>query len=326
MPTLKNFIVIEGIDGAGKTTLCHSLAQWLESRGIPSLYVSNPSDSAIGKHVKSWLAVPNEICAKSVFHLFAAAQWDLLAQTIIPAIKAGKVVVCDRYTLSTVAYQLQFADAFPTHTPWILGKKTIIGPEYLGVLAAYPHPEHQIVLTLPWGVAKSRKDKLDAWESSDVRMNRVATFYRDQYHPEVGPKTEVDATTAGADVFARVKHYLASAWRADERFHVLWENPHSISEEMFSLHQVGVIKSINHDKKTITVVWQNYLVDDKPMVEIIHHSQLSSLPRVQYEIGHRFECVTTRLVEDKRLLSVAHMKRITQPGTPTRSVPIVENN
>jgi dTMP kinase len=100
------FIVLEGIDGSGKTTQCRLLAEWLRGQGVPLIATAEPGGTPLGLRVRSLLLDGSDaISPLAELFLFQASRAQLLEQLIRPALAAGQVVLCDRYTLSTIAYQ-----------------------------------------------------------------------------------------------------------------------------------------------------------------------------------------------------------------------------
>ncbi len=101
------FIVIEGIDGAGKTTQVQMLARSMERLGQKTLITCEPSKLPVGGHIRDILEhrVNNNVSAERVALLFAADRLEHLESEIIPALESGVFVISDRYTLSSVAYQ-----------------------------------------------------------------------------------------------------------------------------------------------------------------------------------------------------------------------------
>lgn len=99
------FICFEGIDGAGKSTQVLQLARALESSGVPVEVVADPGTTRIGEAIRSILLENNEpiSCAAQML-LFSAARAELAAY-IRQRMTAGRVVICDRWLLSTLVYQ-----------------------------------------------------------------------------------------------------------------------------------------------------------------------------------------------------------------------------
>lgn len=100
------FIVLEGIDGSGTTSQCRRLARHLRDRGHEVLETRQPSGGVIGRLIREHLAVDAQPMDRAALALlFAADRLHHLQQEIDPALAAGQIVVCDRYVLSSWAYQ-----------------------------------------------------------------------------------------------------------------------------------------------------------------------------------------------------------------------------
>lgn len=106
------FVVLEGLDGAGTTTQCDRIAAALTAQGIPVVTTREPSDGPIGQQLRlaltGRLGLPHRrgaLTEDTLALLFAADRMDHLAAVIEPAVERGAVVLCDRYLLSSLAYQ-----------------------------------------------------------------------------------------------------------------------------------------------------------------------------------------------------------------------------
>ena len=102
------FFVFEGADGAGTTTQCRLLAEALAARGHKIITTREPGGTSIGERIRN-LVLDNrhrEMSENTELLLYAAARAQHVAQTIRPALMAGDLVICDRFTASTVAYQV----------------------------------------------------------------------------------------------------------------------------------------------------------------------------------------------------------------------------
>ena len=101
------FVVLEGMDGAGTTTQARALAGLLTGRGREALYTREPSDGAVGAYIRCILRgeVDHPVSERTLAALFAADRLAHLDAEIGPALARGVDVVCDRYTLSSLAYQ-----------------------------------------------------------------------------------------------------------------------------------------------------------------------------------------------------------------------------
>ncbi len=101
------FITFEGGDGSGKTTQLARTVDWLKSQGKDVLQTFEPGDSPLGKAIRHLLLSGEHTpVAEAEVLLFLADRAQHVQQVIKPALASGKWVVCDRYTDSTLAYQL----------------------------------------------------------------------------------------------------------------------------------------------------------------------------------------------------------------------------
>ncbi len=101
------FIVFEGIDKSGKETQARMLCDYLHNKGIPVIYTEEPNqENPIGRLIKMWLTRQAEIkSGEAITLLYTADRYEHLKRTILPALDAGKNVICDRYFYSTIAYE-----------------------------------------------------------------------------------------------------------------------------------------------------------------------------------------------------------------------------
>ena len=99
------FIALEGIDGSGTTTQLALLAAHLRARGHRVTETAEPSRGPIGQRCREALSLQPPLDDGVLALLFAADRLDHMARCIQPALSAGHVVLCDRYLLSSLAYQ-----------------------------------------------------------------------------------------------------------------------------------------------------------------------------------------------------------------------------
>jgi dTMP kinase len=100
------FVVIEGPEGAGKTTLVAALAEQFRAHGVDPLLVREPGGTVLAERIRG-LLLDSEAAVEPVseLFLFLAARADLVATVVRPALEAGRVILADRFELSTEAYQ-----------------------------------------------------------------------------------------------------------------------------------------------------------------------------------------------------------------------------
>ncbi|PJZ57752.1 dTMP kinase [Leptospira barantonii] len=99
------FIVFEGIDGSGKSTLCKSMTEKLSARGISSVGFTEPTNLETGKYLRKFLRGEIELGRKEQIEAFLNDREESLKQNILPSLESGKNVLLDRYMYSTAAYQ-----------------------------------------------------------------------------------------------------------------------------------------------------------------------------------------------------------------------------
>ena len=98
-------IVLEGIDGSGKTTQCHMIMDFLRKKNYGACYLKEPSDSIFGDRIReSVLRGRRYLKGEEYFFFLKDREYDV-RNNIIPNLKAGKLVIMDRYYFSSMAYQ-----------------------------------------------------------------------------------------------------------------------------------------------------------------------------------------------------------------------------
>ena len=105
--TVGHFISFEGIDGSGKSTQAKVLTKTLEDLGHNVVLTREPGGSIGAEEIRRLVLQgdPDRWSAESEILLFTAARRDHLEKTILPALDAGKIVICDRFADSTRMYQ-----------------------------------------------------------------------------------------------------------------------------------------------------------------------------------------------------------------------------
>ncbi len=105
--TKGKFITLEGLDGSGKTTQIKRLDAWLRERGHVTTLMRQPGGTATGDRIRELLLSSKSagIAPMAEMALMFADRAQAITEVIRPSLEAGKVVVCDRFTDSTEAYQ-----------------------------------------------------------------------------------------------------------------------------------------------------------------------------------------------------------------------------
>jgi dTMP kinase len=98
------FVVLDGIDGCGKSLHSKLLRDGLQARGFNAVRTWEPSESSVGKFIQTML-MTEKIHPIVEALLFAADRYQHLQAEILPSLQSGKIVVCDRYLHSSLAYQ-----------------------------------------------------------------------------------------------------------------------------------------------------------------------------------------------------------------------------
>ncbi len=107
IPPTPKFIVLEGPEGAGKSTQIQRLRDRLLAAGHQVLLVRDPGSTPIGERIRAILLDPAcaDMAMRAEMLLYMAARAQMMSQTILPALAAGQIVLCDRFVSSTLAYQ-----------------------------------------------------------------------------------------------------------------------------------------------------------------------------------------------------------------------------
>ena len=101
------FITLEGLDGSGKTTQINRLAAWLTKRGHAHVVTRQPGGTATGERIRALVldSRATGLAPMAEMALMFADRAQAIAEVIEPALEQGKIVLCDRFTDSTEAYQ-----------------------------------------------------------------------------------------------------------------------------------------------------------------------------------------------------------------------------
>ena len=101
------FITFEGCEGSGKSTQIRLLSEYLQNHGVPCIVTREPGGSTVAERIRTVILdkTNSDMCDECEALLYAAAREQHLKDIVIPALNAGKLVICDRYIDSSLAYQ-----------------------------------------------------------------------------------------------------------------------------------------------------------------------------------------------------------------------------
>jgi dTMP kinase len=166
------FVVLEGPEGSGKSTLVGPLAERMRASGVDPLVVREPGSTRAAEIARQALLDPEHpVGPLAELFLYLAARADLVQSTIRPALDAGRVVLSDRFALSTEAYQMAGRGLDPALVR--AGNQAATGgvrPDLTLILDLAPELGQARQLA-----AGKRQDRLDR-ESVDFHR-RVVNFY-----------------------------------------------------------------------------------------------------------------------------------------------------
>ncbi|HEX9580158.1 MAG TPA: dTMP kinase [Gemmatimonadales bacterium] len=174
------FIVVEGPDGAGKTTLSAGLARRLRDTGLTVRVVREPGGTPLAERARE-AVLDTGLAASPLAELFLmlAARADHVAKVIQPALAAGEVVVSDRFELSTAAYQIAGRQ---------LPREAVLEANRLATGGLAPHLT--LVVDVPAAVGYARRagagKTADRIEGDERALHeRVAQAFREAAGPSV---------------------------------------------------------------------------------------------------------------------------------------------
>jgi dTMP kinase len=201
------FIVLEGVEGAGKTTQVRLLSTWLQALGVPHIAAREPGGTDVGEAIRQILLERREldVPAETELLLMLAARAAFVRDVVRPALEAGQVVLADRFDFSTFAYQ-GFGRGLP------LDEVRRLNGFATGGLV----PDLYVVLDLPVGEGTERQQR----EGSERdRIEREGEAFlervREGYHrlcASEGHARVVDARGSPEGVHGRLREMLVAAF------------------------------------------------------------------------------------------------------------------
>ncbi len=169
------FITFEGTDGSGKTTQLRRLGERLRAAGLPVLETVEPGGTPIGQQIRRILLdnANQELDRRAEMLLYFASRAQNVHQWILPHLAKGGVVLCDRFTDSTLAYQGGGRG---------LGDETVLTLHRIACGTLQPDITIYLDIDLEAGLARAKagRDKLDRMDAQSLEFHRSvrATYLR----------------------------------------------------------------------------------------------------------------------------------------------------
>ena len=152
------FIVLDGVEGCGKSTQSRLLADWLAAHGTPALLTHEPGATPVGAALRHLLLQGEaEMTPLTETFLFCADRAEHVSTVIVPALLAGSWVICDRFSAATFAYQV-WAGLLPAETFYALDGAARSGlAQVPGREASTCQPDLPLILALDPAVGSARQ-------------------------------------------------------------------------------------------------------------------------------------------------------------------------
>ena len=166
------FITMEGIDGCGKSTQSARLAEWLEAEtGRKTIRTYEPGGWPEGDSLREFILRGKKLGDMTELLLFLADRAEHVKRVILPSLRQGLNVICQRYNDSTLAYQSSGQELNPAHVRRIIRS------------CNFPEPNVKILMDISPEIAmsrvKSRSSNPDKFEAEGLPLMRtVSSFYR----------------------------------------------------------------------------------------------------------------------------------------------------
>lgn len=198
------FISLDGIDGAGKSTNLKVMKNWFARQGLPVLFTREPGGTAAGEALRGLLLNPDlTLDVRTETLLMFAARQQHLSEVILPALAAGTHVVSDRFTDATFAYQgggrgVPMADIAALES-WVQQGK---------------QPDLVLLLDVPLEVSMARlqagRDEKDRFEQQQADFfTRVRSVYRQRAAAAPARYAVIDSNRGREEVAEQIESALA---------------------------------------------------------------------------------------------------------------------
>lgn len=191
-------IAIEGCDGSGLSTQAKLLCEWLRGKNQNVLQTKEPTENFVGRVIRSILRKEIITDQKTLQLLFCADRAHHLESEIMPALEKGRIVVTDRYIMSTLAF-----GSLDVDMEWLkkLNEK-------------FPKPDLTIVIDVPGSVSleriKTSRPKIELFEELE-KLEKIRENYK-KLSKEFPNTVAIDGTKSVNEVFDNVKSAIDRAF------------------------------------------------------------------------------------------------------------------
>ena len=169
-------IVFEGTDGTGKSTQLQLLSRYLQDKGYPVITTREPTEGQYGQRIRELYVNRSKYTQEEELELFLADRREHVRELLAPALTQGKVILCDRYFLSTAAYQ---------------GARGFDPEDILKLNHFAPDPDLALLFQVPLDtglkrITSGRGDELNDFEQRES-LERVAAIFSSIKRPYILP-------------------------------------------------------------------------------------------------------------------------------------------
>ncbi len=191
------FVVFEGIDGTGKSTQLHLLTEKLQQLGYAVVSTREPTDGPFGQKIRELFVDRGVVSHEEELELFISDRDQHVKKVITPALADGCVVVCDRYYLSTVAYQ---------------GANGMDSDAILRKNKDFPVPDLAIILEIEPAQSihriQNQRNEIPNTFEEESNLRKVAAIFASMQHPYI---KRIDAADSIENVHQQVLNAVKEA-------------------------------------------------------------------------------------------------------------------
>ena len=166
------FLVLEGIDGSGKTTQVEHLGRRLVQAGLDAVTTFEPTDGPVGRLIRQMLSGELPVDQRTIASLFAADRTDHLVNPengVKAQVDMGRVVVCDRYYFSSYAYHAQYIDM-----DWVIQANSLNADILRPHATIFIDVDPEVCLRR----LRASREQLEIYEKLDIMKQVRANYFK----------------------------------------------------------------------------------------------------------------------------------------------------